>query len=256
MADSPTDFRMSVFPTATPKADGIRSTARIDFTGGGGCPGSWALEADALTPDERRAWAARVVRAGDEARRCIQRNLHDTTQQRLVSLALQVQGLTTMLEPGQTELAAELDSVACRLGEALEELQEIARGLHPPVLSAGGLAAAVRALAQRSPLPVEVSIGLSERLPASLEANAYYIVSEALTNVAKHADASVARVDVKAQGAELTIRVRDDGIGGADLTGGSGLSAIQDRVHALGGTVSMSSPAGCGTRLAIRLPIT
>jgi signal transduction histidine kinase len=146
--------------------------------------------------------------------------------------------------------------VAFRLGEALEELREIARGLHPPVLSAGGLAAAVRALAQRSPLPVEVSIGLSDRLPASLEANAYYIVSEALTNVAKHADASVARVDVKAQGAELAIRIRDDGIGGADPTGGSGLSGIQDRVQAIGGTVRMSSPAGCGTTLTIQLSMT
>lgn len=186
----------------------------------------------------------------------IQRNLHDTTQQRLVSLALQVQGLKTMLEPTQTELAAELDTVTCRLGEALEELREIARGLHPPILSAAGFAPAVRELSRRSAVPVELSIELSERLPASLEANAYYIVSEALGNAAKHADASVAWVHVKEEGDDLAIRIRDDGIGGADPARGSGLTGIQDRVKAIGGTVTISSPVAGGTTLTIQLPIT
>jgi signal transduction histidine kinase len=204
---------------------------------------------------ELRASRARVVRAGDEMRRRIERNLHDTTQQRLVSLALQVQGLKTMVEPTQSELAAELDGLAHRLVDALEELQDIARGLHPPILSAGGLGAAVRALARTSAVPVELSVVLPERLPASLEANAYYIVSEALSNGAKHAGASMARVHITGDGAELTISVRDDGIGGADPARGSGLTGLQDRVEAIGGIVDISSPAGRGTTLTMRLPI-
>jgi signal transduction histidine kinase len=247
------EVSMSIGAAAQPLRSSMWSR---EAGGGGGLPRSTSFEAGRLTEDAASASWARVVRAGDEMRRRIRRNLHDTAQQRLVSLALQVQGLKTMLEPTQTELAAEFDSVARRLGEALEELQEIARGLHPPILSAGGLEPALRALAQRSAVPVALSIGLAGNLPAGLEANAYYIVSEALNNAAKHADASVASVHVEAEGAELAIRIRDDGVGGADPTRGSGLTGIQDRVQAGGGTVEISSPIGRGTTLTIRLPIT
>lgn len=210
---------------------------------------------DRLTDTELIASRARVVRGADQLRRDIERNLHDTTEQRLVSLALHVQGLKTMVEPTQIELTAELDNVAHRLGETLEELQDIVRGLHPPILSAVGLAPALRALAQRTVMPVELSIALPQRLPASLEANAYYIVSEALDNATKHAAASVTQINLNADATELTLSIHDNGIGGADPTRGSGLVALRDRVEGNGGTLDLSSPAGHGTSLTILLPI-
>jgi signal transduction histidine kinase len=139
--------------------------------------------------------------------------------------------------------------------EALDELREIARGLHPAVLTDGGLDPALRALARRSAIPVELDARLGHRLPPRVEVAAYYLVAEALTNAAKHSHASVVRVEVAAVDGSLLLAIRDDGIGGADAGRGSGLIGLSDRVEALGGTLEISSPAGRGTALCVSVPI-
>jgi PAS domain S-box-containing protein len=211
--------------------------------------------ANADSRAELAASRARVVFAGDDTRRRIQRNLHETTEQRLVSLALSVRSLEARIEPEHPELATELARIAETLGDALAELQAISRGVHPAVLSRGGLVPAVKTLARRSPLPVELSIALDTRLPESVEIAAYHVVSEALTNAAKYASASHVRVEIAMDDRNLTLTVRDDGIGGADATRGGGLVGLRDRVEALGGTLTISSPPEQGTSVTMHLAL-
>jgi signal transduction histidine kinase len=206
--------------------------------------------------EELTASRARIVAAGDQARRVIERDLHDGTQQRLVSLVLDVRS-TEAAVPGElAEVRAQLDQIADGLLQSLDDLREVSRGIHPAILSRGGLAPALKALARRSAVPVELAVDVQTRLPEPVEVAAYYVVSEALTNAAKHARASVAHVDARAQDGGLHISVRDDGIGGADPRGGSGLIGLTDRVEALGGMISISSVTGQGTALRVHLPIT
>jgi signal transduction histidine kinase len=219
------------------------------------------LVATALANAEARvaltASRARIVAAADTTRRRIERDLHDGAQQRLVSLALQLRSAVRAAVPREAdELKAQLDSVAGELTGVLEELREIARGLHPAALAEGGLRAALKTLARRSAVPVRLDIRVDGRLPEPIELAAYYVVAEALTNTAKHACASVVDVQAETGGGLLHVRVRDDGRGGADVTGGSGLVGLTDRMEALGGRLSLSSPPGAGTTVDIELPIT
>jgi signal transduction histidine kinase len=204
---------------------------------------------------ELRASRARIVAAADETRRRIERDLHDSAQQRLVSLALSVRALQAAVPPDGDELRAELAQVADGLVSVLDELRELARGLHPAILSEGGLQPALKALARRSPIAVELTVGIEERLPQQVEVTTYYVVSELLTNAAKYAQASEIQVGVDAPDSVLLLSVRDDGIGGADPGRGSGLIGVRDRVEAIGGTVAVHSPIQAGTRVDIEIPI-
>jgi signal transduction histidine kinase len=204
---------------------------------------------------ELAASRARIVTAGDETRRRIERDLHDGVQQRLVSLVLAQRQVEAMLPPGLSDLRAQVSRQADELAGALEELQEIARGIHPAVLTQGGLVPALNALARRSAVPVELMVRVEPRLPEPVERTAYYIVSEALTNAAKHAQASTVHVAVAAGDGVLVLSVRDDGRGGADPRRGSGLIGLTDRVDALAGTIQVASPIGGGTTLRVTLPI-
>ena len=205
--------------------------------------------------EELAASRARIVAAGDQARRRIERDLHDGTQQRLVSLVLELRAAEAALPPERPELQAQLARIADGLAGALEELRELSRGIHPAILSEGGLGPALKALARRSPIPVELEVETPVRLPEPVEVAAYYVVSEALANAAKHAQASATWVEARAGDGSLHLSVRDDGVGGATTGGDSGLVGLADRVEALGGTIRLDSPAGQGTRLQIDLPI-
>jgi signal transduction histidine kinase len=198
---------------------------------------------------------ARIVAAADAARRRIQRDLHDGAQQRLVSLALQLRAVQATLPPEAAEAAQQVDDVAAGLADALEELREIARGLHPAILTQGGLRPALQALARQAAVLVRLDVQVAERLPDPAEVAAYYAVAEALTNTAKHARASAAKVEVTADESMLRVSVRDDGRGGAAFGCGSGLVGLKDRVEALGGRLSLDSPPGAGTALDIVLPL-
>lgn len=204
---------------------------------------------------ELAASRARIVTAADETRRQIERDLHDGVQQRLVSLALEQRSAQEMVPPELRELRAQLSRVVDGLAGALEELQEISRGIHPAILTQGGLAPALKTLARRSAVPVELAVRAETRLPEPVKVAVYYVVSEALTNTAKHAHASAVHVAVEARDGVLKLSIRDDGCGGADPTRGSGLIGLTDRVHALGGTIEVASPVGQGTMLLITLPI-
>jgi signal transduction histidine kinase len=204
--------------------------------------------------EELAASRARIVAAGDQARRRIERDLHDGTQQRLVSLVLDLRAAEAAVPPERPELRAQLDGVADGLAGALDDLRELTRGIHPAILSEGGLRPALKALARRSVVPVELDVDVQTRLPEPVEVAAYYVVSEALANTAKHAQASVAHVDVRADDGSLHLSVRDDGVGGATPGRGSGLIGLTDRVEALGGTITLHSPAGKGTSLQVDLP--
>jgi signal transduction histidine kinase len=193
------------------------------------------------------------VAAADEARRRIERDLHDGIQQRLIALTFRARAMTRKPPDELPGLAAEL---AEGLKDASDELREVARGIHPTILTEAGLRPALRALARRSEIPIEVDVSLDERLPAPIEAAAYYIASEALTNVAKHAHANVVQLTAAHDNGALTLEVRDDGIGGVDAGRGSGILGLTDRVEALGGTISISSPPRGGTTLSVHLPIT
>jgi signal transduction histidine kinase len=198
---------------------------------------------------------ARIVFAADEARRRIERDLHDGAQLRLATLALRLREAREAVPAGAGELATKLDSASRGLEAALEELREIARGIHPAVLSDGGLGLALQALARHCPVPVDLRVRVPDRLPDAVEIAAYYVVSEALTNTAKHARATAAEVDVTADGGELRVCVRDDGRGGADFGQGSGLVGLKDRVEALGGRLTLTDSPGAGTILEVRIPI-
>ncbi|HEY6496232.1 MAG TPA: GAF domain-containing protein [Trebonia sp.] len=198
---------------------------------------------------------ARIVAAADAARRRIERDLHDGAQQRLVSLALQLQAAQEALPPEAAEAAQLVDDVVAGLAGALEELREIARGLHPAILTAGGLRPALGALARQAAVPVRLDVQVAQRLPDQAEVAAYYAVAEALTNTVKHARASAAKVEVTAGEGTLRVSVCDDGRGGAVFGRGSGLVGLKDRVEALGGRLSLDSPPGAGTVLDIVLPL-
>jgi signal transduction histidine kinase len=197
---------------------------------------------------------ARIVTAADETRRRIERDLHDGVQQQLVSLAFELKSMEAAL-PADDQLRTQLAQTANGLAAALEDLVEISRGIHPAALAEGGLAHALQTLASRSAVPVEVEVHAERRLPAPVEVAAYYVVSEALTNTAKHANASEAHVSVEARDDAVELSIRDDGSGGADSTRGTGLIGLADRVDALGGTIEVTSPVGEGTTLLVTLPI-
>ena len=204
---------------------------------------------------ELRASRSRIVEAGDDARMRLERNLHDGAQQRLVSLSLALRLAQARLRDdpdGATEL---LTGAAEELTHALDELRELARGIHPAVLTDRGLAAALEALASRAPLPVELDTKLDERLPGPVEAAAYYVVAEALTNVAKYAEASAVEVRAQRQNGRVVVEVADDGIGGANPGVGSGLRGLADRVEALDGQLEVVSPPGVGTTVRAVIPL-
>jgi signal transduction histidine kinase len=216
------------------------------------------LVAMAVANTESRAQLAasraRVVAAADETRRRIERDLHDGTQQRLLSLALELRAAEARVPPEQRSLAQQWSQAAQGLTDVAEELREISRGLHPAMLEKGGLGPALRGLARRAGLPVELSMRVRGRLPERVEVTAYYVVSEALTNAAKHARASVVRVDVGMADQVLRLLVQDDGVGGADPSRGSGLIGLSDRVEAVGGRIEITSPPGGGTSLLVTIP--
>ncbi len=204
---------------------------------------------------ELAASRARIMTAADETRRRIERDLHDGVQQRLVSLSFAQRSAAAIVPPELRELREQLSVVLDGLAGALKELREISHGIHPAILAHGGLAPALKALARRSALPVELEVHARTRLPEPVEVAAYYVVSEALTNAAKHADASQVHVTVEARDDVLELSIRDDGRGGADPSRGSGLIGLSDRVHALGGTIEVTSPVGRGTTLSITFPL-
>jgi signal transduction histidine kinase len=216
--------------------------------------------ANAESRAELNASRARIVVAADEARRSFERDLHDGVQQRLVSLGLELRAAEALVPGELRELKTRLCRTTEGLANAFKDLQEISRGLHPAMLSQGGLGSALKTLARRSPVPATINPGPNRRLPSCVEVAAYYVVSEALTNAAKHAHASAVDVDVDITVDDetareiLTLSIRDDGVGGADPALGTGLTGLTDRVVALGGHLHISSPAGRGTSLFATLP--
>jgi signal transduction histidine kinase len=205
--------------------------------------------------EQLAASRARLVTAADQARQRIERDLHDGTQQRLVSIALHVRAAEAELPPELPEVRTQLARIANGLTGAVDDLREIARGIHPAILSEGGLVPALKALARRSAVPVQLDLDVPTRLPEPVEVAAYYVVSEALANAAKHAHASTAHVDARARDGSLHLSVRDDGVGGATPKRGSGLVGLTDRVEALGGTISLDSAPAQGTVLRVELPL-
>lgn len=205
---------------------------------------------------ELAASRARIVTAADQERRRIERNLHDGIQQRLVTLVLDLRAVQAETEAeNQTDTGARVGSVADDLTAALDELRELSRGIHPAILTAGGLRPAIKALARRATVPVDLDLDLPSRLPDPVEVAAYYVVSEALANTAKHANASTVHIRLHVRDDHLHLTVRDDGEGGAAPGDGSGLIGLTDRVEALGGTLIVTSPRGDGTTLIIELPL-
>jgi signal transduction histidine kinase len=198
---------------------------------------------------------ARIVTATDEARRRIERDLHDGTQQRLVSLALAARAAAGDLPDESNGVRQRLTTIATSLGQAVEELQELSRGIHPAILSDAGLAPALEALALRSPIPVELRAATKERFPEPVEVAAYFVASETLANAAKHSRATRIDVEVTLEAQTLLLSIHDNGIGGADPDRGSGLTGLRDRVEALGGSLEVTSKPGGGTRLDATLPL-
>jgi signal transduction histidine kinase len=211
--------------------------------------------ANADSRAELTASRARVVAAADEARRRIERDLHDGIQQRLVSLGLELRSAEATMPSGLDQVKAQLSRAAKGLSHLVEELQEVSRGIHPAILSKGGLGPALKTLARRSSVPVELDVRVTRRLPEPVEVAAYYVVSEALTNAAKHAQASVVQVSLEARDAVLRLSVCDDGVGGAEPGRGSGLIGLRDRVEALGGRMEVASAASSGTSLLVTIPL-
>ncbi|GAA2644143.1 hypothetical protein GCM10010399_92590 [Dactylosporangium fulvum] len=209
--------------------------------------------ANADSRAELIASRARIVAAADEARRRIERDLHDGAQQQLISIGLELRATEhcTTLE----QVKAQVSDVSTELKSMLENLREISRGIHPTMLTTGGLEPALKSLARRSAVPVELDIQLDQRLSSSVEVAAYYVVSESLTNAAKHAHASLVHIVAKRQGETLQLAIRDDGVGGANPDKGSGLTGLIDRVVALGGHMTITSPTDGGTSLSAAIPI-
>jgi signal transduction histidine kinase len=202
--------------------------------------------------EELRVSRVRIVEAGDDARRRLERDLHDGAQQRLVALSLDLRALKARVRGSDVEPV--IDELADKLTVALAELRELARGIHPAVLTQRGLGPAIEALAERLPLTVEDDVAVEERLPAAIEAAAYFVVAEGLTNVVKYALVDRARVVVRHETDELVVMVDDDGTGGADPSAGTGLRGLNDRLAALDGTLEVQSPHEAGTRLLARIP--
>jgi signal transduction histidine kinase len=198
---------------------------------------------------------ARVVAAADDARRRLERDLHDGVQQGLVSLALDLRTVESRVPVDLPRLRAQISEIGDGLTRVLDELREISRGIHPAILSEGGLECALKALARRSAVPAMLTVHAQRRLPERVEVAGYYLVAEALTNAAKHAKASIVHVDIEAADECVRISIRDDGVGGADPAQGSGLIGLVDRVEALGGTLTITSPPGTGTSLLASLPL-
>jgi PAS domain S-box-containing protein len=205
--------------------------------------------------EELAASRARIVSAGDTERRRLERNLHDGAQQRLVSLAVSLRLALSKLDSDPPAARTELADACDELALAVDELRELARGLHPAVLTNRGLRAAVETLANRAPVPVEIADIPAERLPEPVEAAAYYVIAEGLTNVAKYARATEVSVRVTAGDASVVAVVSDDGVGGADPATGSGLRGLADRVEALDGSLEVVSPVGAGTTLRAEIPV-
>jgi signal transduction histidine kinase len=211
--------------------------------------------ANAQARSELAASRTRIVTAADTARRRVERDLHDGAQQRLVSLGLELRTAEAALRADASPVADQIETIIGGLIDVSDDLREISRGLHPAILSKGGLGPALKALARRSAVPVALTIEVDGRLPESVEVAAYYVVAETLTNVAKHARASEVVVAARADGALLNLDIRDDGIGGADPKSGSGLIGLSDRVAALGGRFELSSPTGDGTMVRVAIPL-
>jgi signal transduction histidine kinase len=205
--------------------------------------------------DELRDSRARIVQAADAERRRVERDLHDGAQQRLLAVAMDLRLAADQLEAGEDGARETLAIAAEELDRATAELRELARGLHPAILTERGLEVAIAGLVRRASLPVEVSVAVDERPPPAIEAAAYYVVSEALTNVDKYAHASLVHVDIYASDSAVELAIRDDGIGGADPSRGSGLVGLRDRVEALGGTIAIAGAVGEGTSVVARIPI-
>ena len=210
--------------------------------------------ANAESRSELAASRRRIVAASDEARRRIERDLHDGTQQRLVSLGLAARAAEANVPADRDDLRAELSRIAAGLTEAVAELQEFSRGIHPAILSERGLGPALRMLARRSLVPVDLHDKVDARFPEPIETAAYYVASEALANAMKHARASHVVITLAASGGSLLLSIRDDGVGGADPARGSGLAGLTDRVEALGGSIQVYSAAGTGTHITVDLP--
>ena len=211
--------------------------------------------ANAEAQAELTASRARIVATADQTRRRIERDLHDGAQQRLVSLALRLRTTSAAIPPELDEVLQELAGVGAELDAVLGDLRELSRGIHPAILTEGGLGPALRTLARRSSVPVQLQVRTQGRLPERVEVTAYYVAAEALTNVAKHADASVVQVEVDTDDGLVRLDIRDDGVGGADPARGTGLVGLKDRVEATGGTLRVQSRPGLGTSLLIELPI-
>jgi signal transduction histidine kinase len=198
---------------------------------------------------------ARIVAAADDTRRRIERDLHDGTQQQLVSLMLELRAVQAAVFPQSAELRGGLSRIAERAKDVFNQVREISQGIHPAILSERGLAPALKALARRSAVPVELDLRSGRRLPGHVEVAVYYAVSEALANAAKHARASVVHVELDIPDTAVRLAIRDDGIGGADPARGSGLTGLRDRIEAVGGTLDVTSPAMSGTTLLIKIPV-
>jgi signal transduction histidine kinase len=259
---------------------GVRSAVAVPIMVEGRCWGtiSVASRRDPFPPDTERRMAnfteiiataianaesraqlaasrARVVATADDTRRRLERDLHDGAQQRLVSLALELRLAQDSVPAELPALRAGIGQVAEDLTEVLDELREMSRGIHPAILSEGGLGPAFRTLARRSAVQVDLHVDTDSRYPPPVEVAAYYVVSEALTNTTKHAGASQVEVAVEERDSTLRLCVRDDGVGGAKPQWGSGLIGLRDRVEALGGSIEVTSPIGHGTVIQVSLPI-
>jgi signal transduction histidine kinase len=210
--------------------------------------------ANAQTSAELSASRVRIVAAADDARRRIERDLHDGAQQRLVSLGLELRTVEAYVPPELQSLKKQISQLVTSVVGVSEDLQELSRGIHPAILSRGGLGPALKTLARRSAVPVELDVAVNRRLPESAEVAAYYVVAEALTNAAKHAQASAVKVCVDTEADSLHLSIEDDGIGGADAAKGSGLIGLADRVEAIGGQMTISSHPGSGTSLLVTIP--
>jgi signal transduction histidine kinase len=211
--------------------------------------------ANADSRSDLAASRRRIVATSDEVRRRIERDLHDGTQQRLVSLGLAVRAAEADVPPDRGDLRTELARIATGLADAIVDLQELSRGIHPAILSQGGLGPALRTLARRSAIPVELDVTTDARLPEPIEVAAYYVASEALANATKHAQASRVEVSLATRNGHLLLSIRDNGVGGADPARGSGLVGLTDRVEALGGSIQIRSRPGAGTHITAELPL-
>jgi signal transduction histidine kinase len=211
--------------------------------------------ANAATRAELFASRARIVAAADDARRRLERDLHDGAQQRLVSLGLHIRLAEASVPPQLDALKSQLSRVVSGLMDVTGELQEISRGIHPAILAEGGLGPALKTLARRSIVPVELDLAIDRRLPDTVEIGAYYIVAESLTNTAKHARASHVEVCANSGDDILDLSIRDDGVGGAEMGNGSGLIGLKDRAEALNGRLTITSPFGGGTLLHVTIPL-